>query len=74
MKPKSYSSSCTPAEKNMEYLCQEILRYSIKQIFFAADKYELADVTIEELRREDQFKLEEMLAWLRFNFGWKEDV
>lgn len=73
MKPKHYVCG-SAAEQNMEFLYEEILRYSIKQIFFAADKYELADVTIEDLRNQDQFKLEEMLAWLRFNFGWKEEL
>ncbi len=59
--------------KQEQYLCQEILRYTIRQISNAANMYDLADVAIEDLQKQDQFKLEEMLAWLRFCFGWKEE-
>lgn len=61
------------SDLNREYLCKEILRYTLRQIFIAADKYDLADIAIENLQNQSQFKLEEMLAWLRFCFGWKED-
>lgn len=59
--------------KPEQYLCQEILRYTIRQISNAANMYDLADVAIEDLQKQDQFKLERMLAWLRFCFGWKEE-